>query len=620
MTKAEQLLLIGSLPPTRSHAALLTHSIAVAATECGIDVVCLIDTLAPPPTADLPYRVVRPFSEFLQSGAANNWPRLFVVGSNGDSLPVIETLHDAPGAVIAATHSLFEIALPWLQTCEGFPDNLANWLSGKYSEAGFIIATAYIHHRRQAKELGNEIPAFDLLLKSATSHLTLDPLQSLRLKDAGFTPTELAAPPLTKPANTQQPNSSLRISIIGADASTITAMSETLNASMVKHEQQIVYLDRYSEDTENSILASDAIIILDGHDAVWCPHFELATANGIPLITAGQRWGNILPDNARINLDYPASPTALVHAIAGLAAVDGLQAGLRLGLKCWYEGRAQSGAWIDVIQTAAATAQPAEFAKLNPPPPAAKAAKRIKAQKANTDLVSGIFALVGAVPVSPLLEQLCPDIDCEKCPRFLTPIIANTISTFMGIPASQMQDHMGFEAPLVADDGHNGSIDLLARKTKNWNDIKPGLRRAKRALAFGCTLDGKTCKPPKGGNICWSFKIPFEVLENPAITSAYEADSGIYWSHDPVRGALKCVILTGGSGVLKFGTTEHMSFVITDLSSTQTIGPTADCHFNVPDHGLGLFKIAALPTDDNNHTDMMNSLAQDGLLLEWSAT
>lgn len=620
MSAAYQLLLIGSLPPTRSHAALMTHAIALAATECGIDVVCLIDALAPPPKA-LPYRVVRSFDEFIQSGSANSWPRLFVVGSKGDSLQAIEALHAAPGAVIVAAQSLFDLALPWLQTSAAYPDNFVSWLTTRFGEAGSSIADGLTLHRRQAKELTSEIPAYDLLLAPATTHLALEPLQSLSLGHAGFTPKEITGPPPPKAlklANQKHRNSPLRIAIVGARSAVKSAVKNVGNSNKIMSKQQVAFYDRYDPNTGAEILAADAVAILDGHDAVWCPHFDLALACGIPLVTANQRWAANLSGDAQICIENPVSQTAVIHAIVALATVDGLLAGLKDGLKQHQPEAQNFDGWSAAIQTAAATARPAALDKINTSLPIIEATASAEKLGTNIQAASGIMALVGAAPAGPLLKQFFPDLDAEKCPRFMTTEIASALSAFVGKPAPQMQDQMGFEAPLIADGTHDTSTQASARKIRRWADVQPGLRLAKKALAFGCAIDGAIAASLAGQKIRWPFKIPPEIFGNPAITSAYDSGSGIYWSHDPVRGSLTCALFTGGEGALRFTAAGENSFVITDLSSTSIASQTASCAFKTASHGVCLFKLSVLPALENNDEYLMKILAQDGLLLEWS--
>jgi len=630
MSNADQLLLVGSLPPTRSDAALLTHAIAAAASECGINVVCLIDALAPPPI-DVPFRVVRPFDDFIQSGEANNWPRLFVVGGEGDSLPVIEALHAAPGAVVSASRSLFALALPWLKTSTAYPSNFSDWLTTKHGAAGSTIAEGFIEHRRLAKQLAREIPAFDLLLKPATRHLSLGTRQQSTISGAGFTPTKLLAPPLpaaAKPTTQQRRESSLRITVIGASPETQSAVSEAAKTNKAFSEHQVSFFDRFDQSTTEEILASGAVAILDGHDAAWCPHFELAAANEIPLITAGQSWAETVPMSAKIYLDNPASPSAVVHALAALSTVDGLLSGLKHALQRNFKQRTADAQkpndWCNNILAAATTAKPAKLEKINPAFGATEG--RFSSENTNlTDLSDGsVLALIGAVPASPLLRRNYPELDTEKSPRFLTPNHAHTMSAFMGVPASQMQDNMGFEAPLIKDGADGAEKQTLDRKVRTWADIKPGLRQAKQAVTFGCQVAGAAQALLSAEKLRWPFRISTEIAENSlgpkALTSAYDAYTGIYWSYDPVRGALKCIILTGGAGILAFSTAGPASFIITDLTSTQIASQSESCRFDVAAHGLCFFKVAALPLDDNNNLDIMNLLAQSGLLLEWSAS
>ena len=587
--------------------------------DCDIEVTCLIDALAPPPASDLPYSVVRPFDMFVQSGKADHWPRLFVVGDGGDSLPIIEALHAAPGAVITATHSLFGIALPWLQTSPDFPGNLMKWLSNKFGNPGAVVANAYINHRRSNAALGEEIPAFDLLLKSATGHLTFGPLQTTRMTAAGFDPIEiLAASTVVQTSADRTGHSPLHVSVIGANAEIVKAASQALNSSAASRRLHLTFLDRYSADCAQEILTSDAIAILDGHNAVSCPHFNLAAANSIPVMTAGQHWTSALPPSAHIRLDYPATAVSLVHAIAAMVAVDGLFAGLATGLKASCLPGQQGDVWAATVLRAAATARPAKLAETYPLAQVSEPALYVKPSQSDSDNPGGIFALIGAVPAPPILRHFYPEIDRAASPRFMTPEAALTAANFMQLPAAQLQDRMGFEAPLIASEQNGPITQSFSKKTQRWTDVQPGLRRAREALTFGCNISGAGQAMPVTGQATWPFAVAPEITENPMVTSAYDAESGIYWSYDPVRGALKCLILTGGAGHLGFHTGGETSFVVTDLSSTQTVSRQTDGRFTISVRGLGLFKIAVLPSSENSDLDMMKSLAQGSLHLKWS--
>lgn len=619
------MLLIGSLPPTRSHAALLTHAVAMAATENGIDVVCLIDALAPPPDEDLPYRVVRSFDSFIQNGAADDLPRLFVVGSKGDSLPVIEALHAAPGAVISATHSMFDLALPWLQTSSDFPSNFSAWLAAKYGDAGTAVAEGFTQHRRMAKKLIAEIPAFDLLLAPATCHLSLGHQQFSALTEAGFKPKEIALPPVQHSTD-QKHISPMRITVIGASSAVETAVVDAQKSGAFPRDLSVTFYDRYSAQLDLAISTSVSAVILDGHDAVFCPHFQRLAANTIPTITAGQHWAKELPIGAQCCLTHPASPISVVHMLAALADVAGMMTGLKNALAKWQAKRPDATDWAPNLLATAATAKPTKLAALTAIQAPIKKPTLSPASNSgeNTEPASGIMALVGAVPDGPLLHHLYPKIDAERCPKFMNPSTAQTLSTFMGLPAAKILDHMGFEAPLIAEKTSNESPLNLANKTRHWADIQLGLRHAKNALAFGCSIDGAKPANQTVKKVSWSFTVPPEVMDSintpKAINSAYDTNAGLYWVHDPVRGSLKCALFTGGPGALEFSSSSTHSFVITDLTSTKTLLCTESCAFTINDNGLALFKVAALPTENNNYPNLMKMLAEDGLHLEWSGS
>lgn len=618
-TSIEKLLIVGSLPPTQSHAALLTHSIATAAANCDIEVVCLIDALAPPPEDELPYQVVRPFDAFIQRGNADNWPRLFVVGGGGDSLPVIESLNKAPGAVITATNSLFDLTLHWLQTTPDYSGNLAVWLTDKYGKPGMVIADACINHRRTSDHLGEEIPAFDLLLEKATSHLALGPLQADRMIDAGCEPIEIGSTP-AEPQQTDHPasNSLFRVLVIGADTKTIKSVSQSTATSALSQQLRLRFLNRYSKECREAILSSDAVAILDAHDSAECPHFNLAVNNCVPLITAGQRWTDIIPANGHIRLDRPVHAAALLHAIAAVAIVDGLSTGLAKALSPSGTSEQKRRTWATALLDASATAVPASLTKVYPMVPLVEPVLHMEPSPLDAIQPRGIYALIGAVPPPHILEHFYPELDVDACPRFMTPKVAVAAASFMQIPASRLQDRMGYEAPLIATEQTAPKADTGGRKLRQWVDVQQGLRRANNALVFGCTVVGATQASRPEGTVTWPLITVPDIGNDPAITSAFDTGSGIYWSYDPVRGALKFILLTGGAGQLEFQTTSDESFVITNISSTQIVNRQTNQSFAVTDEGLGMFKVALLPSDKNSDNDMLKSLAQNSLHLKWS--
>ena len=135
MSGTEQILIVGSLPPTPSNAAPLTHMLATRLQQSGVQTCVLIDEMSVPPK-DVPYNVIRPFDDDIRSGKFNAWPRLYVLGNEHDSLTVANQLEVSPGAAIVASNSLFDLARTCLSMKEDGEDRLSIWLSEQHGHAG----------------------------------------------------------------------------------------------------------------------------------------------------------------------------------------------------------------------------------------------------------------------------------------------------------------------------------------------------------------------------------------------------------------------------------------------------------------------------------------------------
>lgn len=622
MNSGQKLLLVGSLPPQPSNAALTTRALAQAACRCGINVAVLIDVLAPPPLTDMGFTVLRPFDPQVRAGDFDNWPRLYVVGNKGDSMPVLKMLHTAPGAVIIADTTLFPLALPWLHAAENFNQALHEWLEDSLGPDGAILARSITHHRRFSNAIGVEVTAFDLLLSPATRVLALHKPQEIQLEAEGLK-TQLLGPPICEPGkktNHDIPATPDRLTVLitGLHDDDIKKLSEGLQEAHVSNRISILTANRFADDVELMIDKADAVVLLDGEDTIFCPHAVRAAAMGKPVVHAHQPWTTILPSGSALPVEGPQALNQLILALTALVTVEGLAGSMVANTrKSEWDKRAEP-AWCQTLLEAAATAEPLEPAVKTEVPQPVAAATSAAATPGPAHPITGIWALIGAVPANPILHNALPGLDIDACPRFMTPELAALAAGAMEEPFSRLIDHMGFEAPLIKTRSEFTRPDI-DRKTRSWDHVADGLLHADKALTFGCTIDNAAGQPTIAPDTPteWLFRIPQSALDDPRLDKGFEPDSGVYWTYDPVCSTLKWIVFTGGKGQLLISSPGPAKFIITDDSQTLVSGGDLETAFSVGTHGVAVFKTAAMPLASGRSADLLKMLADTGLLLKW---
>lgn len=610
MSDQADILVWGSLPPVRSHAAVLTHWVAAALTEAGHRPLCVLDDLSPP-VADLPYQTVRRYDPALQSDDVRKLPRLYVVGGQGDSLSVLEQLDAAPGPVLVADSSLLPLALPFLERKHtaraGAHRRFSTWLTDKYGTAGHTLAEAVTLHRRHSQAIASEINAFDLLLEKATTHIALDGTTVERLKNSGLNPVYLKPPRLEFIASDPAPE---LLAVIAEDKSIADALEATVAASAIANRVRILFGDRYAPETSALISKAGMIAILDGHDTEFCPLAQRALDQNKPLIAAQQPW-SLRAGVAALQIEPSKAATGLFHAVAALTT----QPDLRARLQTLSPNRDQQKASIfaDELVKHAKTAHQLPATPENDDEQRAP----LSSPTAPTGVADKICALVGAVPAPPILQQQLPESELARYPKFMTPELAQRIAAFFTEPAARLVDALGFEAPLIKSE--NGPSEISgARPGTSWSAIAPGLRHATSAVSFASSIADMPSAPASTGTVAWNTKLPQAATLPNAPTFGCVPESGLLWQQDPIRNQVRCALLTGGAGKLKLAVRGHVSLVATDRRETLVSVPGSEATFEVEARGLFLFKAMVLPSLGTSHLTTIKELADKGLHLEWS--
>lgn len=627
MTREKNILLVGSLPPQPSNAAALTHAIAEKLSMAGVDVVCLIDELAPPPTGEGSYAVVRPFDTEIVSGSMDNWPRLYVVGNRGDSLPALRMMHASPGAVAVADTTLFGLAMPWLETLGNPKERLNHWLASRYGEAGRTLAHAITVHRRHARNIEREIPAFDLLLSCATAHLALTTKQQIQLAAEGFAATRptpsipIILNNLSNPESAAKPT--LSALVVGLNVSDQQTLSKRLASGGIGQKVDLLFSGRYAATVSSILETVDIVAVMDGDDAIFCPLAAEALARGKLLITAHQPWSQTLADGSHLSVDHAQAIDQLLFALISARAVPTLFDAIAGEADKTGHAGSDLSVWCAGLLDAAKTAAPIDLGlKMRLPSPVEP--ETGLALNETLPVSNSVCALIGAVPAPPILAQFLPFLDHRKCPRFMTPELADLVATLMKEPAARLQDLMGFEAPLIKSrsqesrSGHN-------RKIYDWSALRTGLRHAREALAFGCAVDDAFSPAVAASTqtVRWTFNIPEAavagITDNGGI-KGYETASGVFWIYDPTHLSVSALVFTGTAGTIEFSISGEDPLVITDNKQTAMIGAGQPAEFTVGRHGVAIFKVAAIPDVDGRMPQLMKILAEQGLHLKWSSS
>ncbi len=599
MSASGQILIVGSLPPTPSNAALLTHMLAARFQKQGIDTCVLIDELSPPPESP-PCTVVRPFDEALRSGKYSDWPRLHVIGGKHDSLQALNLLQASPGAAIVADTSLFDLAQYWLSSQPDGNAALANWLAARFGDAGRTLHRAITQHRRNSTAISAEINGYDLLLGAATSLIPLSKAQQSEFKRTNLGCTEPAN--FWNASDTAQHEKITEFLVVGLPASGQAFLNLEL-AQQNRFGFQVA--NRYSRHALSGLKSAAGIAVLDGHDASLCPLVAEALAAGKPVICADQPWLADLSPGSLLPISHPHAYAELVHALQHIHAA---------GTKGLAEADMDNAQEI-IFSAAAGSSQLKPLERIEIDNPQAGTLHDLEKMPANAE---GAWPLVGTVPALAILKAHAPGLDLEKSPRFLTPALATYLSALVEEPILRLSDYLGFENPII--DADNTSLPDAAQKKRHpWNKIGPDLITDNKPVAFGCSFQGALAPAlkDKASVAAWFFTLPDAALEKNGLKKDHDRATGTFWKYDSLREQITLLLMTGGRGTLTLASDSDTPFLVSDGNSTQIIGSASTaCHVSAS--GVACLKFAAIPEEDGKVPDIRLILNDQPLALTWT--
>lgn len=618
MASPGKLLLVGSLPPAVCNRARLTEATAKAFLETGFDVAVLIDELAPPPTDSLNLKILHPFDSSLQSGDYDAWPRLYIVGNNASSLPTLGMLQAYPGAAMVADNSLYDLALAAFKTVPDGDAAIADWLEGVAGQDGNVLARSITHHRRLSTAIGNEVPGFEACLSAATAHIALSGMQEVTLVDAGFSPLHVGPPPFNRGASqSTQPNADNphRLLAFGIGPTYQTALRHHLAPT---DGIDISFSLRHAASVLTEIEAADVILIMDGFDLSFCPLARASLAAGKIVVCAHQAWAADLPPGCVLPVKHETAMAELALAIQALIKNKDLRKALTANHYSDIAADRQAKEWCVAVYEAACSAVRMEPPQAVLPPEAPNAPPQAWPASADRP-VSGVRALIGAVPAPAILAHQFQDLDRQQCPKFMTPIIAEFLAAFTDEPPLRIPGLFGFEDPLILSTNANSNINP-GTKVLDWPSIQPALLQAREALTFGCVVDGTqmvTAGQTKHP-VHWTFRLPENAFSGRAHDTHLDADAGVFCKFDKTRHSLSLVCFTGTAGTLSMSIRTPHTVVATNNQTTMLLHDGQVQPFQVGNHGVAAVKMAASPSLSGDQVDLIKILAETGLILKWS--
>lgn len=613
MTARKAIAIFGSLPPFRSAAAALGLSTAEAL-ALDNDVTFVIDDLAPAPPADLAFDVIR-FRDLCA-----NWQdyasfsRLYIPGSEGDSLFPLEILRRAPGTVMPATLSLFPLAESTCRAAGLWPDTYWQWLKDSTGNHAKTLYAARHHHRRESAAQATVTPALDLLLSPATALVATSPAMARMMAASGLKPDlVLSLPPV---ARRQSKNGSegpvaLYITDEAAAAQTCRTSLSVFKAFEDASHRSIHPAARH---LAAAIAEADVVAFLNGHGDACSPGLAAAFQLGKAVITAGQPWAQHLPNGSHISLPHGKAYDALATSAAALMGQEGLANHLA-------GNQAADGGTTAL--SACLQASDIPEADLSVPAPQSREAEPDASAPAVAE-GTVTAALIGAVPPPAVLRELLPKLDSDRCPRFCTPALANRLAHLTGEHPASLLARIGYEAPLIEDAGMPAEAH---RPPVAFESLKEGLK-AKNAISFGCSVPGSANGDSllNGAGVApkLALRIAYDEKDRNAPTQGFLPECGLFWNHDTVRHALQCVIVVGqrqGAYRLMAGTADTCYMVAGQDVSTAISGGTAAA---LTSDSLGLLEFRLMAMEGPAGTplsseDLRKQLAEAGLILEWSA-
>ena len=624
------IVIIGSLPPTPSNAAHLMDQLARNLTDNGYEVHCLIDTLGQTPIEPKPYTVHR-FHELNDArlGILRDLPRLYVLGSGGDSLFAFEQMRKSPGAVIVADYSFLPIAPAVAAISNRDINDIAHWLESRYGDAGWTAAQAAYGYRRRSSAINREISAYGLVLGGSETVIALNPEQhDIMLRD-GLQPKVLNPHIMAALLpNTPQTADAITVIVVGASTNTRKAVETELSGGTLKGKAHIRWRYAASHVTESDIANTDAVFHLGQQDAAASPLHIACVKSGKLILSAHQPWAAAYQIRQMPTLgDRPA---AILHAVAALSQVDGLQDALIAHQTAVLAREADSG--LDIEGLLEICTEASSGAQLYG---ADSKLEEVCLSTITGDIAahktSETTALIGCVPVPPILSALGAADSRSDHAKFMEYTALTALAHFMGIPKGLLPSRMGFEAPVLRwnPDQRDGA------EPTNWTVFSNGLQ-AGQAIVWG--LPANTVSAPDwvvhqgtapSRTVSWVFQPPAQDLhlkpDQLETISGFDETTGLAWSYDPLRKIAKIAFMTGGAGQLSLSTTadETDSMVyVCGAKDVQTLVSGKVCESKIADHGLAMLELADIPSYDtvpaSSHS-LLQVLHEHGLHIHWNA-
>lgn len=610
------LLLIGSLPPEHSPAAALMLHTAKALGQTH-SVLCVIDDLAPPPaTPDIEVIRQRELKRDWSQYAGHQ--RLYILGQSGACQSAMYLLQKAPGLVMPAEVSLFDLAEPATQAVGDWPDGYWTWLTTSAGEDAERLYSARAHHRRYSAGQKLETPAFRLLLESTSGVIAPSPAAAAALAASGITPDLiLDLPIIATPAGVESAKSGTHVLYV--DHSDAAATTTARHFSGLGHLKNVHHraVHPASSDLPAAIAGADIVALLAGrHDAA-SPALALALMSGKPVITAGQQWAAHLPTGCHLGLPHEQAFDALAVSVGALATDENLKKQITKTAARFVADRTRSDGLSNLIaQTPVADASIGDQRPCAP---------QKKAQHTLTDLpdvISGQWALIGAVPPVSVLRQVAPDLAEAVSPRFATPALAARLSALTGEHGASLLARMGYEAPVVQAEG---DIISCHRTPVPLGVIQQNLKCGQKAIAFGCNIMGASDGDPlcqRASPPTLAIQIDFDSKDPNAPTHGFLSDAGLFWHEDTARPSLQGVMMVGlGDAPFRLSLSENSPpFMVASEDGSQLLMPGTNVQLS--SDGLGLLSFTLMALDaiqlcQATRSSFRETLAKPGLRLEW---
>lgn len=630
------LLIIAPLPPQTSDAALMAGALARYAASTSLDVTLVIDDLAPPPAPAQQGQqaVIRRRDLVAEQNTYRDTPRLYVIGNKGDSLFALELFKQAPGALMVANNSLFDLAQPLLELNGDWPDIYWQWLQETVGhDHAEILFGAKLNHRREAAAQAQVTPSFDLLLGKDAHVIAASPHVARHLTACGIHPSAILPLALESglgnsdtdhTANTKSPitaENSVNIIIVSDTEEIFDHLSATLKLYPATHMASVSSARRTTQDVAARLHDADIVVLADGEQASACPLLTRALCAGKAVVTTGQRFAAHLPEGTHLAVPHADALDSLAIAIAALMSQPDLRRKVSMSGKRFALAFANAMDGRDLTTLAAKGSGTPLI--LRRPKQRTSPTILVRGRTIKDPVTTRQIALIGAPPPNKVLEQLFPTLDPALCPRFATPAVANRLAEIGNHDAASMLARTGFEAPLVMP----AAAHIQAhRDAEDWADLALGLTFGNKALSFACDIDGVPSARGLDDQDKASARLPICIAYdgNPNTpTSGYDSENGLFWDHDIIRDRLNCILLVGREAELTLiNSSEEDAFMVADSATSLLLLPSE--RGKVRSDNLGILEFAIAGYDGRtgavtSSEALRKSLAVKGLILEWSS-